>query len=395
MIFGMRDPAGGRASIAGFAIAMVFALSWQAAHAAPMFVPLGDLPGGDFASYAADVSEDGMVVVGYSPSTAGGQAFLWTLRGGMVGLGDLPGDGFRSSASGVSADGSVVVGTAFSASGEEAFVWTPATGMVGLGDFPGGVFMSSASGVSADGTVVVGTGNTASSYEAFRWTAQSGMVGLSDLPGGIDLSTANGVSADGAVVVGSGVSGSGVEAFRWTADAGMSGLGELPGGYFNSQASGASADGSVIVGHSISATISALDIEAFRWTAEGGMVGLGFPPGGRASYAWDVSADGQIAVGGAESATGIDAFVWDEARGMRSVRNELIGLGLDMTGWALTDATAVVSDGATITIVGNGTNELGKPEAWLAQIPEPSTRWLFAASLGGLWALQRRSASSR
>jgi len=111
------------------------------------FTPLGDLPGGDFNSSADDVSADGSVVVGYSHSASGDEAFRWTREGGMVGLGDLPGDDFDSSASGVSADGSVVVGLGSSASGTEAFRWTREGGMVGL-------FVSHASSVSADGSVV-------------------------------------------------------------------------------------------------------------------------------------------------------------------------------------------------------------------------------------------------
>ncbi|MFN9671471.1 MAG: hypothetical protein ACK552_02380, partial [Microcystis sp.] len=127
---------------------------------AASFQGLGDLPGGSFSSEAYGVSANGSVVVGYSSSSAGSQAFRWTQGTGMVGLGDLLGGGFFSRSRGVSADGSVVVGEGNSSAGaiggNEAFRWTQATGMVGLGDLPGGRFKSSANGVSADGSVVVG-----------------------------------------------------------------------------------------------------------------------------------------------------------------------------------------------------------------------------------------------
>ena len=77
--------------------------------ATPSFQGRGDLPGGDFESYAYDISADGSVVVGQSYSSSGREAFRWTADGGMTGLGDLPGGTFSSDAYGVSADGSVAV----------------------------------------------------------------------------------------------------------------------------------------------------------------------------------------------------------------------------------------------------------------------------------------------
>ncbi len=130
----------------------------------------------------------------------------------MLGLGDLPGRGFDSLASGVSADGGVVVGYSSSASGREAFRWTRETGMLGLGALPSGFFFSFATAVSADGSVVVGSSNSASSQEAFVWDPALGMRSLRDvLTGdlGLDLSgwrlaSATGISADGSVIVGNG-----------------------------------------------------------------------------------------------------------------------------------------------------------------------------------------------
>ncbi|MBX9792466.1 MAG: PEP-CTERM sorting domain-containing protein [Pirellulales bacterium] len=371
---------------------IALALATPARAGAFSFQGLGDLPGGGFGSYAYGVSADGSVVVGFGSSASASEAFRWTSDGGvgqvnMVGLGDLPGGGFGSRASDVSADGSVVVGSRQSTSGTEAFRWTSGEGMVGLGDLPGGIFYSQAAGVSADGSVVVGFGSSASASEAFRWTSGGGagqgtMVGLGDLPGGIFSSYANGVSADGSVVVGYGLSASGYEAFRWTSGGGagqgtMVGLGDLPGGIFDSYANGVSADGSVVVGRGNSAS----GFEAFRWTSGGGLVGLGDLPGGTFySYANGVSADGAVVVGSSTSASGYEAFRWTSGGGLVSLRELLVNQGVtNVTGWTLTQATAVSADGRTI--VGRGINPDGNGEAWIATVPEPSTITLAASGL--------------
>ncbi len=238
----------------------------------------------------------------------------------------------------------------------------------GIGDLPGGPgggFASQADGVSADGSVVVGWSSSASGTEASVWTSDVGMVGLGDLPGGVFHSHASGVSADGSVVVGSSISASGFEAFRWTSAGGMVGLGDLPGGSFASQAFGVSADGSVVVGGGKSTSIFG---EAFRWTSAGGMVGLGdLPGGGFLSQAFEVSADGSVVVGSSMPASGSWAFIWDPTNGMRNLHDVLSNLGLDLTGWTLTDVRGVSADGRTV--VGLGSHPSGEPEGWIATLP--------------------------
>ncbi len=206
----------------------------------------------------------------------------------------------------------------------------------GLGDLSGGTFESVAWAVSADGRVVVGHGTSASGREASRWTAAGGMVGLGDLAGGPFFSIANAVSADGTVIVGIGTSAAsaadgGREAFRWTS-AGMVGLGDLPGGTFRSLANAASADGSVVVGYGTSATTQ-------------------------------------------------EAFIWTAANGMRNLRDVLVGLGLNLTGWTLLSATAITPDGRVI--VGGGTNPSGQTEAFLAVLG-PATAVEAPVSARGL-----------
>ena len=76
------------------------------------WVDLGHSPGGcvmdDSWGSVFDLSGDGSVAVGQSSATAGGEAFRWTSGGGMVGLGDLPGGDTASFAFGVSSDGQTI-----------------------------------------------------------------------------------------------------------------------------------------------------------------------------------------------------------------------------------------------------------------------------------------------
>ena len=92
--------------------------------------------------------------------------------------------------------------------------------------------------------------------------------GLGYLPGGESYSAARAVSADGTTVVGTSGSANGVrEAFRWTKAGGMKGLGALGGATFFSDAYTVSGNGSAVVGESVSAS----GMEAFRWTQAAGM----------------------------------------------------------------------------------------------------------------------------
>ena len=69
---------------------------------------------------------------------------------------------------------------------------------------------------------------------------------------------------------------------------------------------------------------------------------------------------------------------------MRDLKNVLIGDGLNLAGWQLTDATGISAD--DLTIAGNGIDPSGESEAWVARfdapVPEPSTLviWLCRAS---------------
>ncbi len=338
------------------------------AVAAPFFMGLGDLPGGEFESRIGGISANGLVAVGNSKSDAGIRAFKWTVAEGITEIVDNTPDLISSNARGASADGSFVVGTRQIRSvGAEAIRWSQQSGVEGLGSLPGSQFSSSGSDISADGSVVVGSSFSARGFEAFRWTEQSGMVGLGDLDGGDFISGTASVSADGSIVVGSATSASGREAFRWTEPTGMTGIGDLPGGQFHSQALGISADGQVIVGGG--RTTLADIFEPFTWEESSGFTSIGLGPDEGVGVAFDASSDGSIVVGRQTS----KAFVWSQRTGLLNLKSVLENdLGLDLSGWRLSDATAISDDGKTI--VGDGRNPDGRIEAWIAHLGDAELR---------------------
>src|SRR6266511_2244185 len=93
-----------RARIITWSVILMLAIATKQAFAD--FIPLGDLPGGEFNSVALGVSADGHVVVGQSSSILGFEAFHRSQVDGMLSLGAAP----NSAAAATSVDGSVIVG---------------------------------------------------------------------------------------------------------------------------------------------------------------------------------------------------------------------------------------------------------------------------------------------
>lgn len=366
---GFRVPIGCAAMLAltgswaGAWVGALGALVAPGVAAAAVFSGLGDLSGGPALSTAFGVSHDGNVVVGLSASGSGAEAVSWTGGGPIVSLGDLPGGAVSARATAASCNGAVIVGGGTSASGAEAFRASGGA-PVGLGDLPGGAFESAAFAVSCDGSVAVGGSDAGGGGGAWR-DSGGGLVDLTVLPGGISSIAAD-VSCDGNVVVGTSYDGSRDEAFRWTSGGSMVGLG-VPGLHdpatSDSQGLGVSCDGSVVVGTGTFGVGSGL--QAFRWTAATGMEGLGDLSGGsRMAQANAVSDDGHVVVGfGTPDGGASVAVVWTSALGLIPLQPRLeAALGLDLTGWTLTEAHDVSGDG--LVIVGEGTNPSGDLEAW-------------------------------
>jgi uncharacterized membrane protein len=151
---------------------------------------------------------------------------------------------------------------------------------------------------------------------------------------------------------------SGTFAFRWSEDGGTLPLEDVRaerGWLF-----AVSEDGSVIVGVRRPG-------EIFRWTADNGAVGFGdmFLPSA-------ASADGSLMVG--SFLTGRGPAIWDATNGMRSLRDVLVDLGADLTGWELSTNRGVgarrfdISGDGTV-IIGTGRNPSANNEAWMAVVP--------------------------
>jgi probable extracellular repeat, HAF family len=147
-------------------------------------------------------------------------------------------------------------------------------------------------------------------------------------------------------------------------------LGVLPNGY-DSYAYAVSADGSVVVGGAINA---AGQSHAFRWTAAGGMQDLG-TLGGYNSYAYAVSANGAVVVGWAEKAVWQGrAFRWTASGGMQDLGT--------LPGYDGIYPRDVSADGSVV--VGRATNAAGRDRVF---------RWTVSGgmqdlgTLGGDWSV--------
>lgn len=310
------------------------------AHSAELN-PVGSV--GGTGTTPVGISNNGMYIVGQSSEISGtGTAFRWNGTGTMIDLGNL--GGIASVAYAVSDDGSVVVGEGNDGTGHRVFRWTSGGGMVDLGNL-GGAAGGAAFDLTPDGSIIVGRAqNAGGNTEAFRWTSGGGMVGLGTLGG--TTSEGRAISSDGTVIVGqSATAGGQYHAFSWTSGGGMVDLGTL-GGTF-SGANDVSSDGSVIVGSSYTAGGQE---EAFRWES-GTMTSLG-TLGGTESEAYAVSGDGSVVVGSSRNAGGqTKAFRWTSGA-LTSLEDDLSDAGVDVTGWSLTRAAGVSSDGNTV--VGRG-----------------------------------------
>lgn len=131
------------------------------------------------------------------------------------------------------------------------------------------------------------------------------------------------------------------------------GLGGLPDGVPGSRAYDVTADGTMVVGVAQSEDGPV----AFRWSVSGGMVALGDLPGGTySSVATAISVSGAVVVGFSQSSNGEEAFRWTHGSGMQ-------GLG-DFPGAPFgSKATDVSANGSRI--VGWGTPASGKLEAFI------------------------------
>lgn len=350
--------------------------------AGPLFIGLGEIPGGENWSAANALSADGTAVVGESFARkgisgpegttvdSGYSAFRWTAASGMQDLTGGP-PVFRGSfAHGVSADGKVAVGELQTVSdGGAAFRWTESSGLAVIPQ-PGG-FRASLQALSDDGIAAAGhASSTAGGQQPIRWTEATGFQPL------YDNGLAQGISGNGKVVVGFARPDDPFErhrAFRWVQDTGVEFVDTTPRAtYATSYALDASFDGSIVIGYALVRNGSEIDEIPFRWTAEHGLIELAEHPDDL-FRAHAISADGSTIVGGIRRASdghSGSAWMWDAKHGIRYVADVLSDLGVDVAGWNLYSASDVSADG--LTIAGVGKNPSGENEAWIVSLPRVS-----------------------
>lgn len=344
-------------------------LALAAGACAQVFQPLG-YPAGRESSSAEAVSDDGTVV-------AGGSSRPYILHGMNVGMpmgyrwtqaGGWDATGIDAVLNGVSGDGSTILGQFMvgSANGPgpgNPFYWRAPAGPLPLDQ-------GLAYAASADGSVIVGTRTGANGFhEAYRWTAAGGYQMLGHLsPGPTMESWAAATTPDGTVIAGTSgdaFNQSGAQGFVWTAATGMRPLGQLPGSSgFRVYPRAISADGRYIVGDATG--VSGMS-QAFVWWEPGGMRPLPLLPGHTSSTATDISADGSVIIGNMTEPGAYTAFVWDRARGMRDLRQVLIGLGATGLEGARLTAQGLSADGSVIA--GDAVLPQGPSGAYLARIP--------------------------
>lgn len=208
-------------------------------------------------------------------------------------------------------------------------------------------------GSSVDGSVLVGSswsvavkGDGQQRNAAFRWTLEGGRFAIGDLAAmpTRPMVFPEKVSGDGSVIAGS--IGPGVDApiFHWTEDSGLVDIGKLGAG--SSLALGdLSADGSVIVGTADSSM-------AFRWTADTGIAALGVLPGMERSSGLAVSADGGVVFGASGTDAGNVLFRWTAKTGI-----EALDWGCEIPQGGRLAPGSVGHDGSTL--VGACTSEQG------------------------------------
>ena len=371
----MHRPAHPRSTRTAFA----FAAAAVAGGVAPVraqpatFRGLGQFPGSSSHwSSAADVSFDGSTAIGFATTGEGSRCFRWTAAAGLEGFDDPD-----FSVSAVSGNGSVIVGRVPGPHGEAAR-WTIASGVVPQGLAHAGYTTSSAaSAVSLDGQIAAGDAAKQTNTQCPFWNSwyylHQYRAYVQNEPGapldvlgplaGYNSSSASAISGDGSIVAGNSIRNTSCnewasQACLWTGGEHPIGLGALAP-QTNSSALAISAEGSTVVGYS--------GPHAFRWDASTGMMDLGEPPGFTSDnrVAWDVSANGSVIVGYCQAQNANAAFIWDESRGMRLLRDVLENdLGVNLPGWQLYAARGVSGDGRTI--VGWGTNPTGQTEGWIA-----------------------------
>ncbi|MFZ4575845.1 MAG: GC-type dockerin domain-anchored protein, partial [Phycisphaerales bacterium] len=202
-----------------------------------------------------------------------------------------------------------------------------------------------AHGITNDGTRIVGVSGFGAAARAFLWNPSSPATSLDlGVVSGQPSSSAHAISVDGGTVVGE----SGTVAFRWTAAGGMQSLGSLPG-QTSASAYAQAVSGSVIVG----TWRQNGNDRGFMWAQSMGMVDLGMPANASAFRVRGISHDdGACVVGQAFMNSTFKGVVRTRRNGVQDIVQHLQNRGVNMTGWTITDCTAVNPNGTAFAGIG-------------------------------------------
>jgi uncharacterized membrane protein len=365
------------------------------------FIPLTDGVG---LALAYNISRLGQFVVGEIPpvDNAHGPGGIARLVKGKWQVSRLPTfssvDGHASPAFGVNDTPTVVgYGPQGAPSLDTPYHWSPASaGLKALKMFPGDKACV-AYAVSSNSKIVVGYGSTGRTdrfgkgdalHHALIWDRAGG------LPHEIDPSpvkpeedVAVCVSSSGNAIAGFAVSplskpklydpaaySRGHEPICWLRSPGgvyhRSFLPSLNGFEHSGRVLGINPDGDRVVGF---VGVRAASVPV-RWTFAGAtrrIKALPNLPGFASGRAAAVSSDGSVITGnclrGDDDNFEAEAFVWNEATGMRNLADVLLAAGAtEVNGWDLTDAPGLSSDGRWLC--GNGWNPAGGFGAWVAHL---------------------------
>jgi hypothetical protein len=223
------------------------------------------------------------------------------------------------------------------------------------------------SGDVSDSGTMIGSYASFGVSRAMRWPG--GQLPTLFTNGMQESTFAAAITPDGQIIVGNSTSYSTnftSQPFRWTEQTGSVGLGNVPG--FICSATAISADGNVIVGNGSVLTNGAYAWIAFRWTESEGMVGLGESLPSVSNVR--VNGDGSKIAGTMRTSTNspVEPFIWDATNGIRSLKTVLEGRGVDLSGWILSSAVDISTNG--LVIVGNGTNANGHAESWIVVLDD-------------------------
>ena len=298
---------------------------------------------------ATAVSEDGLVVVGWSrPAIGSREPFRWK-NGSNEALGTLE-DGYDAIPTDVNADGTTLVGTAdVSTTGglstSVAFQWTEGQGLSSPGLLTLGTY-SHATAVDNSGDIIVGDGDQDGETRGIIWRNGTPSTLQYDFAA---FEPAD-ISADGVIAVGIWDRMPSIADFDSTTDIAF--WLPLTDAYTSGGALLVSNDGTVVVGWLGEET------NIYRWQDNQTPDAIGtFIPR-------DTNGDGTVIVGMA--ATAPDAMIWTETDGLQSLSTILTEANVNLGGWNMVAATGISDDGRTI--VGYGANG-ARNEGFLLRLP--------------------------